>query len=338
PRPSSRSPAGGPPELYRPLGPLGTGLLMTRAGGHARAGFYSPFIIAGRASWVDTWGAPRYGPGALVRTHEGQDVFCDSGAPVLASEPGIIEFDQGGLGGRVARLFRNDGSYWYYAHLSGWNTRRFSSGDRVEAGDIIGYCGNSGNASGTSAHVHFGWYGADGRARDPFRHLVRWLAIAERKHGIDPGSSESAAFVASGFGPGFNESFGTPGGRRHGSGSKSGKSRSVEYTPARAAPDSWWRLLSSHGFSDVYGDAATPGRPRTRIVRAVAESGLDTRDQIVAVVLSLWLLGFALIRVRGGRPRSGHSGRPPAELLLTPSAPRQPHADALIPTTRRRSN
>ena len=53
---------------------------------------YSPFIVAGRAAWVDTWGAPRYGPGSIVRSHEGQDVFCDDGTPVLASEEGIVEF------------------------------------------------------------------------------------------------------------------------------------------------------------------------------------------------------------------------------------------------------
>ena len=43
---------------------------------------YPPFIVAGEATWIDTWGVPRYGPGPIVRTHEGQDVFCDYGDPV----------------------------------------------------------------------------------------------------------------------------------------------------------------------------------------------------------------------------------------------------------------
>ncbi|MDQ4026412.1 MAG: M23 family metallopeptidase, partial [Actinomycetota bacterium] len=135
---------------------------------------FAPFIIGGYATWIDTWGAPRYGPGPIVRTHEGQDVFCDVGTPLLASEAGTIEFDEGGLGGRVARLYRSDGSYWYYAHLSDWNTEGFSSGDRVEAGDVIGYCGNSGNAITTPAHVHFGWYLPNGEAKNPMRMLVSW--------------------------------------------------------------------------------------------------------------------------------------------------------------------
>lgn len=144
---------------------------------------FSPFIIAGPAAWTDTWGAPRYGPGPLVRTHEGQDVFCKYGDPVLATQSGEIEFDEGGLGGTVARLYRKDGSYFYYAHLSGWNTKEFEDGDRVEAGDVIGFCGNSGNAITTPPHVHFGWYRATGGARNPMGMLVKWLHMAERNAG-----------------------------------------------------------------------------------------------------------------------------------------------------------
>jgi murein DD-endopeptidase MepM/ murein hydrolase activator NlpD len=143
----------------------------------------SPFIIAGPASWTNTWGAPRFGPGSLIRTHEGQDVFCRYGDPVLASESGTLEFDEGGLGGKVARIRKEDGSYWYYAHLSSWN-HTFVSGDRVAPGDVIGYCGDSGNAAGTSPHVHLGFYGSDGRAIDPMPFLVKWLRVAER--GLKP--------------------------------------------------------------------------------------------------------------------------------------------------------
>jgi murein DD-endopeptidase MepM/ murein hydrolase activator NlpD len=142
---------------------------------------YAPFIIAGPAAWIDTWGAPRYGPApGQVRTHEGQDVFCNYGDPVLASEPGTVNFDNGGLGGITTRLFRADGSYWYYTHLSDWN-QELSVGDRVEVGDVIGYCGNTGNAITTPPHVHFGWYRPGGvNARNPMRHLVDWLHEAEQ--------------------------------------------------------------------------------------------------------------------------------------------------------------
>jgi murein DD-endopeptidase MepM/ murein hydrolase activator NlpD len=142
---------------------------------------YPPFIIGGPAAWTDTWGAPRYGPGPIVRTHEGQDVFCKYGDPVLATEPGEVEFDEGGLGGLVARLHRKDGSYWYYAHLSDWNTKEFKSGDKVETGDVIGYCGNTGNAITTPPHVHFGLYQKNGSSENPMGYLVGWLKKAEAR-------------------------------------------------------------------------------------------------------------------------------------------------------------
>jgi hypothetical protein len=145
---------------------------------------FSPFIIGGEAAWIDTWGAPRYGPGPIVRTHEGQDVFCNFGDPVLATEPGTIEFDDGGLGGKIARLYRKDGSYWYYAHLSAFNTKDYQNGDRVNVGDVIGFCGNTGNALTTPPHVHFGWYQPNGESQNPMLHLVKWLRKAERKAGV----------------------------------------------------------------------------------------------------------------------------------------------------------
>ena len=148
--------------------------------GRIIASVYKPFIVAGPANWIDTWGAPRFGPGPIIRSHEGQDVFCRYGDPVLATEPGWIEFDEGGLGGRVARVHLEGGSYWYYAHLSDWNTQDFSRGDRVQPGDIIGYCGNSGDARSTAPHVHFSRYGSNGEAHDPMRMLVRWLHRADR--------------------------------------------------------------------------------------------------------------------------------------------------------------
>ena len=145
---------------------------------------YAPFIIGGEAAWINTWGAPRYGPApGEIRTHEGQDVFCRAGDPVLASERGHVEFDEGGLGGKVARLHLASGWYWYYAHLSGFNPR-LTNGDPVKPGDVLGYCGNTGNAAGGATHVHFSLYDRSFRAHDPMADLVRWLRRAERRAGV----------------------------------------------------------------------------------------------------------------------------------------------------------
>lgn len=141
---------------------------------------YPPFIIAGPAAWSDTWGAPRFGPGTLVRTHEGQDVFCRYGDPVLAPERGVVSYSGGGLGGITARVHTSTDSYWYLTHLSATNAKELPAGSPVEPGDVIGFCGNSGNAASTPPHVHFGWY-VDGEAINPMRALIKWLHIAERR-------------------------------------------------------------------------------------------------------------------------------------------------------------
>jgi murein DD-endopeptidase MepM/ murein hydrolase activator NlpD len=159
------------------------GYLVLRSMGWTRAQaetVYEPFILVGQAAWSDTWGAPRYGPGPIVRTHEGQDVFCTYGAPVLAVEPGIVDYDSQSLGGQIARLHTERGDYWYYAHLSAFS-EVFKDGDQVETGDVIGYCGNTGNAISTPPHVHFGHYMPSGEAVNPMADLVRWLHKAERR-------------------------------------------------------------------------------------------------------------------------------------------------------------
>ena len=142
---------------------------------------FSPFIIAGPAEWTNSWGAARRDGGSrIVRAHEGQDVFCDRGARVLAAANGRVEFDGGGLGGNIARIHRNKGGYLYYAHLEDFNTGRFESGDRVRRGDVIGHCGSTGNAAATAPHVHFGWY-KSGLAYDPMVLLAHRLDRAEAK-------------------------------------------------------------------------------------------------------------------------------------------------------------
>lgn len=143
---------------------------------------YPPFIHAGESQWIDTWGAPRYGPApGQIRTHEGQDVFCDYGDPVLAPEAGTLNNSDGGLGGVTVRVVRPDGKYWYMAHLDAFN-EEFSTGDSVEAGDVVGYCGNSGNAITTPTHTHFGFYDASGsKTSNPMKYLVRWLRQAESR-------------------------------------------------------------------------------------------------------------------------------------------------------------
>ena len=57
------------------------------------------------------------------------------------------------LGGVTLYLQGDDGNEYYYAHLASYAAPRV--GQRVKAGELIAYNGQSGNARFTGPHVHF---------------------------------------------------------------------------------------------------------------------------------------------------------------------------------------
>ena len=116
-------------------------------------------------SFTDTWGAPRSGG----RRHKGTDVFAPYGSPVYAVSDGvIIRTNWGSSSGLAIQLRSVDGNVYFYAHESSVNVR---AGQRVSAGQVIGRVGTSGNAAGTSPHVHFELWAGGGSAINPYRFL-----------------------------------------------------------------------------------------------------------------------------------------------------------------------
>lgn len=100
------------------------------------------------------------------RPHLGVDLAAPRGTPIKAAGDGVIAFlgQQGGYGNLVE--IDHFGPYTTrYAHL-----RRFASGlhrgDRVSQGAVIGYVGQSGEATGP--HLHFE-IRVNGKAHDPLR-------------------------------------------------------------------------------------------------------------------------------------------------------------------------
>ena len=105
------------------------------------------------------------------RRHEGVDIFAPRRTPVVAAVDGwITRQTTNRLGGKVVWLWAPSRRLsLYYAHL---DEQAVSPGDRVAAGDVIGYVGNTGNARGTSPHLHFGVYAALDGAVDPVPFIV----------------------------------------------------------------------------------------------------------------------------------------------------------------------
>lgn len=103
------------------------------------------FPVTGSAKTISGYG-PR---GSSF--HYGVDLGAPSGRAVVACVSGSVRFGTDQKGGNVAIVTAADGVAFYYAHLSA-----SEGGPRsVNAGDVIGYVGNTGNASTTVPHLHF---------------------------------------------------------------------------------------------------------------------------------------------------------------------------------------
>jgi len=90
-----------------------------------------------------------------IRAHKGVDYAARTGTPVKAAGDGEITFKgrKGGYG-QVLILKHGDRYETLYAHLSGFK-RNLNDGDHVMQGEVIGYVGQTGLATGPHLHYEF---------------------------------------------------------------------------------------------------------------------------------------------------------------------------------------
>jgi murein DD-endopeptidase MepM/ murein hydrolase activator NlpD len=100
------------------------------------------------------------------RAHKGIDFAAPSGTPVRVTGAGVVESAAWENGyGRVIRVRHRDQITTLYAHLRGF-APGIAKGKRVKQGDVIGYVGMTGWATGPHLHYEFM---VKGRHVDPFR-------------------------------------------------------------------------------------------------------------------------------------------------------------------------
>jgi murein DD-endopeptidase MepM/ murein hydrolase activator NlpD len=136
--------------------------------GSSTAGTRSPVIrvpgnwacpVAGAYAFANDYGDRRSGG----RSHKGNDIVAARGTPIVAPVAGFVAFRSVSLGGRSFFLQGVDGNEYFGTHLSG-----YAGGARsVSAGEVIGYVGDDGNASGIP-HLHFEIHPGGGAAVNPY--------------------------------------------------------------------------------------------------------------------------------------------------------------------------
>ncbi len=126
------------------------------------------FPVGAPHSFGDSFGAPRMIGTTYAHAHQGTDIFAPMGTPLVACERGIVtKVGTDVLGGNKLWLKGESGTYYYYAHLSAF-AGGVTNGQLVDAGTLIGYVGDTGNAKGTSPHLHFEIHPDGGPAANPY--------------------------------------------------------------------------------------------------------------------------------------------------------------------------
>lgn len=145
------------------------------------------FPLLGAGQYASGFGNIRAGG---ARLHMGVDLMAPQMTPVVAVADGVvtrIKESSGTAGVYVAIDHDDDWSSWYI-HL---NNDTFGTddglgigvrpglqiGDRVVAGELIGWVGDSGNAETTAPHLHFELHLPSGEPIDPYASIVAAEAV-----------------------------------------------------------------------------------------------------------------------------------------------------------------
>ena len=139
------------------------------------------FPVDGETYYDDSFGACR--GSRCRRSHEGTDILADKMTPVVAVAAGtVVVMRDGARRCCDLAIEHDDGWTTWYVHLNndtpgtddgrGWGfAPGMEVGVRVDAGQVIGYVGDSGNAETTPPHLHFELIDPEGSEINPYPHL-----------------------------------------------------------------------------------------------------------------------------------------------------------------------
>ncbi len=123
------------------------------------------------------FGDPR---GGGTRTHEGEDIMGVKGTPIVSPTQAIvIKTGTGSTEGHYVYTANPGGETFVYMHLDRIG-EGVVAGATLETGSLIGYVGNTGNASGGAAHLHFEIHNSNRDPLDPFPRITKEFTIEEK--------------------------------------------------------------------------------------------------------------------------------------------------------------
>lgn len=160
------------------------------------------FPVVGKTHYIDDFGAPR-GQGG----HEGTDIMGDWRAPLVAVEPGRVKiWTSSARAGCMLYLYGKSGTTYLYVHMNNDLTPRKDNrggckpgvayapglldGANVAAGQLLGFIGDSGDATGLHPHVHFELRPDGGEPVSPVAYLRK---AAQPLFAIPPGLAKIQA-------------------------------------------------------------------------------------------------------------------------------------------------
>lgn len=135
------------------------------------------------------------------RQHEGLDMMAAEGTPIVSpTEAVVVRVGDGAGSGKYVTTANPGGESYVYMHLS--EVADIDEGDKLEVGDLIGFVGNTGNASGAAAHLHFE-IRENREPSDPIERLTREFSLQDKMEFLEriledaDDEDELAEFLAS---------------------------------------------------------------------------------------------------------------------------------------------
>lgn len=150
---------------------------ISALGGTANVSVLMPVLFGVEVKDISSnFGDPRSGG----RTHEGEDIMAVKGTPIVSPTSAVVLYT--GIGdteGNYVYTANPGGETFVYMHLDRVG-EGVVSGLVLEQGSLIGYVGNTGNASGGAAHLHFEIHNSSGVPVDPFPRLTGEFSLQEK--------------------------------------------------------------------------------------------------------------------------------------------------------------